>query len=761
MARFTEFINYNVAGPSAQKIVVYNPDGEPVGTIALGRLTMPRIREKLYSFGALSDVHITYDTAAEDFRRALIFLNEDVDVAFTCISGDLTSEGYVSELAEYKRLVDKYSADTPVYAVSGNHEATHEYVTDDRLLPYTGKPLYYSFAHGDDVFIMCGEYGWSNDALFAQGQLQWLYETLEENRNKRCFVFFHVFPWGDCGNAAGLYAPDISSGGNLFTGTHGSVFQSLLVHYKNVTLFHGHSHLKFELQELDDKANISEALGFRSVHVPSLAMPRDANSSNTDYVNVYADSEGYVVDVYPNGVHLRGRDFVKGLFLPIASYWMDTPIREVEDGTYYDITDNIRSTELKYALNSAETYFSCTGRRSDSAAKELVVAGHLNGLPVISIATEAFRDKTSITSVDIREGVESIGNDAFRADTGLVTVKLPNSLTKVGDGSFRGCSKLQLTELPEGITTILDQGFYGCSKITLKQLPQKLTRLYSQVFRGCSSLELTSLPQGITVIEQQAFYGCTKLALSTIPAAVKTIEALAFNNCTGLTEITFEGTPTTINAKAFEGCTNLTVINVPWNEGDVADAPWGATNATINYGHTLPEYIEMSDAQYIDTGFRPNNNTRVVADLVYTNGNGQEILGARNTTSSRNFALLTVSGNWRFAYGNAQYNTGAKYDKNRHVIDMNKNTFSVDGQVVYTAPESEFTVPATLALGAVRAATGMYLGYGRFYSCKIYDDGVLVRDLIPWRTVEGEVGMFDLVNRVFYGNAGTGTFITA
>ena len=37
--------------------------------------------------------------------------------------------------------------------------------------------------------------------------------------------------------------------------------------------------------------------------------------------------------------------------------------------------------------------------------------------------------------------------------------------------------------------------------------------------------------------------------------------------------------------KAFIGCDNLTTINVPWSEGAVENAPWGATNATINYNY--------------------------------------------------------------------------------------------------------------------------------------------------------------------------------
>lgn len=39
----------------------------------------------------------------------------------------------------------------------------------------------------------------------------------------------------------------------------------------------------------------------------------------------------------------------------------------------------------------------------------------------------------------------------------------------------------------------------------------------------------------------------------------------------------------------FNGCTNLTDIKVPWAEGEVAGAPWGATNATITYNYVSPE----------------------------------------------------------------------------------------------------------------------------------------------------------------------------
>lgn len=332
MAKYDDFIPENVAPKNARRIGVYDSNGNRVGQIPLGKLALPSDRgAKLYSFGAIADVHIVYDTATDDFKRALTYLNDSEDVAFTCICGDLTDNGTAAQLAQYKQVVDAYSSDTPVYAMAGNHE---KYSTQPTLIEqYTGHPLYYSFTHGNDVFMMCGCYSWSNDGIFTQEYLQWVYETLEANRNKRCFIFEHVMPFGDSGNPGAYYSFD------MFAGTKGSVFQSLLRHYKNTVLFHAHSHTKFYLQNIDDKANYSEALGYRSVHIPSLAVPRDV--ANGALSGIYADSEGYVVDVYANGIHLRGRDFVKGEFLPIASYWLDTTLQTVEAGTYTDSTGTI------------------------------------------------------------------------------------------------------------------------------------------------------------------------------------------------------------------------------------------------------------------------------------------------------------------------------------------------------------------------------------------------------------------------------------
>ena len=112
------------------------------------------------------------------------------------------------------------------------------------------------------------------------------------------------------------------------------------------------------------------------------------------------------------------------------------------------------------------------------------------------------------------------------------------------------------------------------------------TQIRSNAFAYCGGLVSVSGISAITSIGYSAFQNCNNLALTSLPAGITSIGSYSFSNCKGLTTITFEGTPQSINSSAFSGCINLTTINVPWAEGAVANAPWGATNATINYNYT-------------------------------------------------------------------------------------------------------------------------------------------------------------------------------
>ena len=339
-----DFIAQNVAPIGTKRVAIFDGNGNLVATLPLGGLAAKNQGNKLYSFGALSDVHLPYSqqNASTDFQEALTYLNNVANVDFICISGDMSDTGTDAEWLDYKNHVDMYSPNTPVHLSAGNHDVANGDMLYDYPIQYTGNPLWYSFTQNDDVFIMFGLRKWQGDNVFYNEALQWLYETLEENKDKRCFVFQHEMRLDGCGNAHGLYGWDGLSGKN------GQVFLSLMEHYKNVIWFHGHSHTPFKLQSVQPTpiANYDRLHGCHSVHIPSLAIPRYGNS------DVIFDAEGYVVDVYENGIHLRGMDFIEEEFVPIASYWIDTTPVDIPVESYTDTTGTIKKKAITLPKDS-------------------------------------------------------------------------------------------------------------------------------------------------------------------------------------------------------------------------------------------------------------------------------------------------------------------------------------------------------------------------------------------------------------------------
>ena len=138
---------------------------------------------------------------------------------------------------------------------------------------------------------------------------------------------------------------------------------------------------------------------------------------------------------------------------------------------------------------------------------------------------------------------------------------------------------------PSGLTEIGSYAFFECNDLNLASLPQSLTKIGKSSFRF-TKISLTSLPVGVTNIWSYTFADCSEIKTIEFHENIDIIDMFAFYNCTGLTSVTFKGTPSTIINNAFNKCTNLTNIYVPWAEGAVSGAPWGATNATIHYNTT-------------------------------------------------------------------------------------------------------------------------------------------------------------------------------
>ena len=140
--------------------------------------------------------------------------------------------------------------------------------------------------------------------------------------------------------------------------------------------------------------------------------------------------------------------------------------------------------------------------------------------------------------------------------------------------------------IPDGVSKIGYCAFLEYRNLTSIVLPNSIISIDGDAFRGCSNLKTVTIPNGVKQIGGWCFHSCIALEEIEIPKGITKISEKTFYKCRGLKSVVFKGVPTSIDTSAFMECTqNDLVIYCPWNKGEVANAPWGATNATIIYNY--------------------------------------------------------------------------------------------------------------------------------------------------------------------------------
>ena len=188
---------------------------------------------------------------------------------------------------------------------------------------------------------------------------------------------------------------------------------------------------------------------------------------------------------------------------------------------------------------------------------------------------------------------------------------------------------------------------------------------------------------------------------------------------------------------------------------------WNKYALLIPSEYTPVEYLEGTGTQYIDTGFKPNSNSRVVCDFqALSTTPASFVFGSLDAWQKNMFGFYLAAGgaNLQDLYAtNAGPITGNGLTRN--VVDKNKNVTTL-GSVVKTNTAATFQCAYNLALFAeIITGNADAFAHARIYSCQVYDNDTLVRDFVPCVSASGVAGMYDIVNGVFYPNAGTGEFV--
>jgi hypothetical protein len=208
----------------------------------------------------------------------------------------------------------------------------------------------------------------------------------------------------------------------------------------------------------------------------------------------------------------------------LGAAWLDSSAI-AEDYTY--TTNNGTITITKYL----------------GSGGDVVIPGQINGLPVVTIRSNAFLDQTNVTSVLIPASVTSLETAAFRGCTSLsaINVATLNSVYSSLGGVVFNKMQTTLIQFPKG-----KSGAYA--------VPNGVTNIGSAAFSSCTELSDIALPGSLQTINGDAFYWCLKLARLTIPAGVSNIPPWTFAFARSLTNLTFLGSVTNIGDWAFHEC---------------------------------------------------------------------------------------------------------------------------------------------------------------------------------------------------------------
>lgn len=165
-----------------------------------------------------------------------------------------------------------------------------------------------------------------------------------------------------------------------------------------------------------------------------------------------------------------------------------------------------------------------------------------------------FKDNGKLQNISIPNGVEVI-EGTFENCSSLTQVQLPDGLTTIGFGAFENCNNLSEIVIPDSVITI--DGFaFKNTKISSVTLPSNLQNFSFSSFEGCPIEELI-LPNSITNIGQGSITELPNIKKIVLPDDLE-IDTLGIWYCPNLELVVF---PDSVQEISFDPST----LNNPSN----------------------------------------------------------------------------------------------------------------------------------------------------------------------------------------------------
>jgi len=188
-------------------------------------------------------------------------------------------------------------------------------------------------------------------------------------------------------------------------------------------------------------------------------------------------------------------------------------------------------------------------------------------------------------------------------------------------------------------------------------------------------------------------------------------------------------------------------------QGEVAtfnDLPTGNTRLSDDYLEL--EYITADNLQYIDTGYKANNHTKVVASFKLIDGLDNCIYSTAWSEGNKiRFGANYSTNRATFIYGTQSYSMDTDWGNTKHTVMQDNTKLKVDNVTLSTYSDiPHFSLDSTLFLFKGNDANVRIL-VTSIYDFAVYEDDTIVLNYIPaYNKVIRAAGMYDLVTNTFH-----------
>ncbi len=230
----------------------------------------------------------------------------------------------------------------------------------------------------------------------------------------------------------------------------------------------------------------------------------------------------------------------------------------------------------------------------------------IDGVPVVAIGEEAFKDCKSIYEIILPDSVVSVDASAFIGCVSLksITVSANNPAFKTVDGNLytKDMSRLvkfcdvsaQSFTAPAGVTSVGPYAFYGMDNLENFSSSSNITNVGEYAFYGCSSLKIFLLFH-LESAGAYSFYGCR--AFTGINVNLENIPEGMFYGCDKIQTAVISEKVKSVGKLAFAGCYSLDSILIP-KDTVISDEAFFGTDITLYGDEKTKEYAEKNGNKY-------------------------------------------------------------------------------------------------------------------------------------------------------------------